>query len=231
MGLDFGFRAFKVKVGRGYRWMEPDAGLTRDVQVIAAVRETIGPRATLMIDGNNGFTPQSARELMRRAGEADIHWFEEPFPEGLEESVAFRQYLRAAHRPTMLADGEGSERDDEAFTAIVQAGGIDIVQFDLRAYGLTRWGRYRRVIEETGALAAPHNWGSHLSAFYIAQFALACPRFAMVEVDRQAMPAVDAGGYGWEQGALTVPEAPGFGLGLDEGLWQERLRAEGAWVV
>jgi len=45
------------------------------------------------------------------------------------------------------------------------------------------------------------------------------------------MPAVDAGGYGWEQGALTVPEAPGFGLGLDEGLWQERLRAEGAWVV
>ena len=231
MGLGHGFRAFKVKVGRGYRWMEPGPGLARDVEVLHAIRDRIGPDATLMIDGNNGYTSESAREVMRLAGDCDIHWFEEPFPESLEDCVAFRRYLREAGRRTMLADGEGSEKGDEAFTAIVRAGGIDVVQFDMRFYGLTRWARYRRVVEEAGASAAPHNWGSHLSGFYIAQFALACPRFAMVEVDRQAMPGVDAHRYGWVDGALAVPAAPGFGLDLDEGVWRGLLQGEGAWAV
>ena len=88
-----------------------------------------------------------------------------------------------------------------------------------------------QLAEETATLAAPHNWGSHLSRFYIAQFALACPRFAMVEVDRQTMPGVDDGGYGWVDGAITVPEAPGFGLSLDEDVWQALLREEGAWAL
>lgn len=231
MGLEHGFRAFKVKVGRGYRWMAPESGLARDVEVLHAVRSSIGPDAMLMIDGNNGYSPETAREVMRLAGDADIHWFEEPFPESRDECVGFCQHLREAGWRTMVADGEGSEKGDEAFTAIVRAGGIDVVQFDMRFYGMTRWQRYLATIEETATLAAPHNWGSHLSTFYIAQFALACPRFAMAEVDRQTMPAVDAGGYGWVDGALTVPEAPGFGLGIDESTWQGLLRAEGAWAV
>jgi len=230
-GLAYGFRAFKIKVGRGYRWMEPGPGLARDVEVIGAVRTSIGQEAMLMIDGNNGYTPESAREVMRLSGGAGIHWFEEPFPEGLEETVAFRRHLRRSGWVTMLADGEGSEKQDAALSEIVRAGGIDVVQFDMRAYGLTRWLRYRNVIEETGALAAPHNWGSYLSAFYIAQFALACPPFAMVEVDLQTMPGVDAGGYGWVDGAITVADAPGFGLALDEDGWQGLLQSEGAWAV
>lgn len=230
-GLEFGFRAFKVKVGRGYRWMEPAAGLARDVEVLHAIRDRIGREAILMIDGNNGYTPESAREVMRLAGDCGIHWFEEPFPEGTEECVAFRRHLRDEGRRTLLADGEGSEKGDEAFTAIVRAGGVDVVQFDMRFYGMTRWKRYLATIEETATLAAPHNWGSHLSRFYIAQFALACPRFAMVEVDRQMMPGVDDSGYGWADGAITVPEAPGFGLALDEDVWQGLLQGEGAWAV
>jgi len=230
-GLAYGFRGFKVKVGRGYRWMEPVPGLARDVEVIHAIRERIGPDAVLMIDGNNGYTPESAREVMRLAGDGDIHWFEEPFPEDLDACVAFRRHLRGEGQRTLLADGEGSEKGDEAFTAIVRAGGVDVVQFDMRFYGMTRWKRYLATIEETATLAAPHNWGSHLSRFYIAQFALACPRFAMVEVDSQTMPGVDDGGYGWVDGAITVPEAPGFGLSLDEDVWQALLREEGAWAV
>ena len=82
MGLDAGYRAFKIKVGRGFRWMESRAGLRCDVEVLHAIRDLIGPDMKLLIDANNGYTPAEARQVMREAGECDIYWFEEPFPRG-----------------------------------------------------------------------------------------------------------------------------------------------------
>ena len=60
--MDAGFLAFKIKVGRGYKWMEREAGLKRDIEVIHAIRELIGPHLGIMIDANNGYTPEEARQ-------------------------------------------------------------------------------------------------------------------------------------------------------------------------
>ena len=49
-GWDAGHRAFKIKIGRGNKWMEKRAGLKRDIEVIRAVREQIGSDARLMVD-------------------------------------------------------------------------------------------------------------------------------------------------------------------------------------
>lgn len=220
-GLERGFRAFKVKIGRGHKWMEREAGLRRDVEVIHATRQAIGPGAKLMVDGNNGCDPQYARNLMLRAGECEIYWFEEPFPEEREACRNFRAFMRTNGWDTLLADGEGSSGRQPEFTQLVLEGIIDVVQFDIRGYGLSRWRRFLVEMEHTSALAAPHNWGSHLGAFYIAQFARGCGRFAMGEVDIMHMDAVDSSAYRWVDGCLEVPDAPGFGLELD----QEGFRA------
>ena len=232
VGLDAGFRAFKVKVGRGFQWMEPRAGLKRDVEVIRAIRDLIGPHIKLLIDANNGYTPDEARQVMREAGECDIFWFEEPFPESIEQSVSFKEFMREGGWNTLLADGETRPAGyDEEFEKIVRAGGIDVVQFDLRRYTLTRWVRYMSVIEETETLAAPHNWGSHLSGFYIPQFARGFGRFALGETDSMVMPGVHAEGYDLKEGLTSVPDTPGFGLELDEVYFARAQRAEGAWVA
>ena len=97
----------------------------------------------------------------------------------------------------------------------------------MRLYSLTRWRRYLPVLDETDTLAAPHNWGSHLACFYIAQFGRGCPRFAMAEIDPMHMPCVDSRGYLLVDGALRVPDSPGFGLELDA----SALRAGLAWTV
>ena len=232
VGLDVGFNAFKVKVGRGLQWMKPEAGLKRDIEVIHAIRDLIGPHIKLLIDANNGYTPEEARRIMREAGECDIFWFEEPFPESIEDCVAFKEFMREGGWSTLLADGETrSTGYDEEFEKIVRAGGIDVVQFDLRRYTLTRWLRYMQVIDETDTLAAPHNWGSHLSGFYIPQFARGFQRFAMGETDDMAMPGVQAEGYDLKEGMRSVPDTPGFGLELKELYFTRAQRVEGAWVV
>ncbi len=229
-GLERGFRAFKAKIGRGHKWMDRKAGEARDLEVLRAVRDRIGPDGRLLIDANNGYTPDGARDLIRRVRGLNLYWFEEPFPEAKAACVAFRTFLREGRFGTLLADGEGSGRRTEAFTAIVRAGGIDVVQFDLRGFTLTRWRAYVPVLAETGTVAAPHNWGSHLSGFYIAQFARGCGHFACGEVDWMTMPAVRSGGYHLERGAMTVPETPGFGLDLDAERFA-RLVKETGWTV
>lgn len=219
-GYESGYRAFKVKIGRGYRWMEPKAGFRRDVEVIRAIRELLGNEPCLLLDANNGYTFESACAFIREVADCRIFWFEEPFPEEKDADVAFRRFLRETGE-ILLADGEGSEGKESVFTEILRAGGVDVVQFDLRGYSLTRWLRYLPLLEETGTFAAPHNWGSHVSGFYIAQFGRGCPRFAMGETDPMTMPGVDASSYRLREGVLHVAESPGFGLELDADVFRD----------
>jgi len=230
MGLEHGFRAFKVKIGRGHKWMDAKEGVARDVKVLEAVRGRVGSEVRVFVDANNGYTPDGARDLMGRVRDLDLYWFEEPFPEAKDACVAFRGFLREGKYGTLLADGEGSDQHVDAFTEIVRAGGIDVVQFDLRGFTLTRWRAYVPVLEETGTVSAPHNWGSHLSGFYIAQFARGCGRFALGEIDTMTMPEVLSTGYRLADGMMTVPDAPGFGLDLDEERFARRV-TEAGWTL
>ena len=46
--------------------------------MIAAARATIGPAAELFVDANGAYTRKQAVRVLRRAADADVHWFEEP---------------------------------------------------------------------------------------------------------------------------------------------------------
>ena len=80
-------------------------------------------------------------------------------------------------------------------------------------------------------IRSAHNWGSHLSGFYIPQFARGFQRFAMGETDDMAMPGVQAEGYDLKEGMRSVPDTPGFGLELKDLYFTRAQRVEGAWVV
>jgi D-galactarolactone cycloisomerase len=230
-GLSAGFRAFKLKLGRGFRWMEKRAGFERDVEVLYAVRDLTGPDVRLMIDTNNGYTPREARQLMREAGACDIFWFEEPFPEDVAESVSFKRFLREGGWHTLLADGEGTHPDTEGpFTEVLLAGGVDVVQFDFRGYPFSKWVQYMPFVIRADALAAPHNWHSVLLNYYGPQFGRGLPRFAMGETDPIHNPAVLADGYQLVDGLLRVPEKAGFGLELDLSLFRKAQTESSSWT-
>jgi L-alanine-DL-glutamate epimerase-like enolase superfamily enzyme len=226
-----GFRAFKLKVGRGYKWMEKKAGLERDLEVILAVRELVGPEMKISIDSNIGYTLVEAMDILSRADAARIYFIEETFPENRDDFVTFKRFLRQKGSATLIALGENAPGHEERFMEFIKSGLVDVVQWDMRDYTLSRWLRFLPVIERSGTIIAPHNWYSHLGGFYIAQFARGCPYFGTGEIDSMEMPGITSTGYGLTDGYMSVPDSLGFGLELDEGIFSGTMEQQNAWTV
>ena len=93
-GYRYGYRNFKIKIGRGARWMPTAAGLKRDLLVIHTVREEAGPDAKIMVDANNGGTLNSTKDTLDACADARIYWFEEPFGEDPELNADLRRFIR-----------------------------------------------------------------------------------------------------------------------------------------
>ena len=73
-----GWRAVKLKVGRGGRWMLPKAGMQRDIDVVLGVREAVGSDVKIYVDANFGYDNNLdlLDQFIKEVTPADIFWFE-----------------------------------------------------------------------------------------------------------------------------------------------------------
>ena len=152
-GHEHGYLHFKIKVGRGARWMPTDAGLKRDELVIRTVREAAGSHAKVLIDANMGNTLNTAIALLDACADVGIYWFEEPFAEDTPLNQALKEHIVENDWDTLVADGEFSP--PPYFFDLVEKGFIDVVQHDFRAMGLTWWRSTSARLEQWNALCAP----------------------------------------------------------------------------
>jgi L-alanine-DL-glutamate epimerase-like enolase superfamily enzyme len=227
--LRSGHRAFKVKVGRGFKWMDPQAGFQRDVDVVRAVRKAVGKDAALMVDANNGFDLDSTRRWLDAVGD-DLYWIEEPFPEVVEQDLQLKAYLRGKGWQTRIADGE-SAREAGHFDAFIEHEALDVLQPDIRAFGLTLQAALARKMAAKPALKlAPHNWGSFLGLHMQLMLARGIPNFLMAEQDPSTSDLFDTSAFQFREGKVRVPDLPGCGLQLREGVFDKKYRKD-AWVV
>ena len=98
-----GHNAYKIKVGRGAMHMPLDKGTQRDIDVICAVREAVGPDASILIDANNGYNLNLTKQVLGGAADANVYWMEEAFHEdarvySLLKGVAERRGFGNAYR-------------------------------------------------------------------------------------------------------------------------------------
>jgi len=226
-GQAHGLRNFKIKVGRGARWMPVMDGLARDALVIRAVREAAGPDAKVLIDANMGNTLNTARELLLRCRDAGLHWFEEPFAEDPPINSALKDFLRQENLNVLIADGE--HHPPPSFFGMVEEGLIDVIQHDLRGSGLTWWHGNAPLIERMGGRCAPHCWGSVIDRYFNAHFGASVPHYALLEVDTAAMPELVLDGWETREGRLLVPDTPGAGVDVEPEALARLLRAPGAF--
>lgn len=205
-----GFRAFKLKIGRGHRWMEAEAGFARDIEVTRAVREAY-PDARLLVDANNGYTPEQTVTYLEQVADCDLFWVEEPFQEEAGGLRVLRDHLRSTGSSTLVADGE-HDPDEEQLLELAAAGLVDVLLMDVVSYGLTAWRRIMPQLVELGVAASPHAWGMPLKTLYAAQMAAGLGNVLVVEGVPGATDDIDASGYRFVDGDLTVPDGPGFAL-------------------
>jgi L-alanine-DL-glutamate epimerase-like enolase superfamily enzyme len=215
MGLSAGHRAFKIKIGRGHKWMEREAGDARDVEVVKLIRRHAGNEVILGVDANNGYDLPGAKRFVNRTVAAKLAFFEEPFPEKVEQCLDLKRHMAARGAETLLADGE-TQHDLAAYRPFVEARAIDVLQGDMNAFGIEGILAEAAMAEPAGILVAPHNWGSLLGFYLQLHVGLAVPNFYRAEHDPLSNDLLIADGYQIKDGLCTVPDRPGFGLALDE---------------
>ncbi len=218
-GQENGYKHFKVKVGRGARWMEPEAGLQRDALVIRTVRQACDPGARLLIDANMGNTLNSAKALLDLCADVGIYWFEEPFAEDRPLNQALKEYLVEQDWDTLIADGEFAP--PPSFFSMVEEGLIDVVQHDFRLSGLTWWRAVAAELEMWDVLCAPHTWGSYIERYHHAHFAASIPNYALLEAAPAHMPGFIEDGWSFIDGKLIVPDTPGAGIAIEEKIFAQ----------
>lgn len=223
MGLAAGHRAFKIKIGRGHKWMPRAEGDARDVAVVQLIRRHAGPDVRLFVDANNGYDLAGAQRLLEHIGPENIGFVEELFPETVEECLALKEFIRAHGWQTLVADGE-TQRELEAYRPFIAAQAIDLLQGDMNHFGLegilteAQWARSQ------GIRVAPHNWGSLVGYIMQVHIGRALENFFAAEQDPLSTEVLRTEGYAIREGLATVPDAPGFGWALDEARFASEAR-------
>jgi L-alanine-DL-glutamate epimerase-like enolase superfamily enzyme len=215
MGLEIGHRAFKVKVGRGHRWMSREEGDARDIEVLEVIRDHAGPDILIGIDANNGYDLAGTKRFFEHIGPLNIAFAEEMFEETVEECLEFQEFLGDNGWDTLVADGE-TQGELDVFLPFIEAHAIEVYQADMNRFG------YEGILQEAAwcepqdLLIAPHNWGSLVGYYMQLHIGRAISNFYRAEHDPLSNDILIADGYTRADGIATAPDAPGAGLEINQ---------------
>lgn len=209
-----GFGAVKLKIG---------FGVDQDLELISAVRQTIGPKIGLMLDANHGFDVIEAVALGHRAARFDIGWFEEPVvPDELES------YLEVKRRQPIPVAGGECEFTRWGFRDVLARRAMDIIQPDTcAAGGLSECKKIADMATAFGVRYVPHVWGTGIGLAAALQLLAVLPHAPprhtpiepLLEFDRSEHPfrqAVLQAPLEHAGGRVRIPEGPGLGIEVDK---------------
>lgn len=215
-----GFRA--VKFGWGVFGEDP----ARDVELVAAAREALGPDRYLMVDpgwygaGWKGpWRPRTLDEniaLCERLAPYRVRWIEDFIhPEQFADYATVRR-----HSPVPLAAGEQLATMWD-FERLIGDGCVDVVQPDLtRCGGLTVACQIVHLAVRHGVDVMPHSWLTDLLTAYSLQLisTLESPLFVEFNVAQSRLTRGVCGGALTlnADGTVSIPPGIGLGVGVDE---------------
>ncbi|HLH40315.1 MAG TPA: mandelate racemase/muconate lactonizing enzyme family protein [Bryobacteraceae bacterium] len=226
---EMGFRAYKMRAGRGAQ---------ADVAAVRAVRDRSGPDFEIMVDahawwrmGDRSYSAATVERIAAEMAESRIRWLEEPLPPDDHDA-----YIRLKQRNLApLASGE-HEPNELRFLDLIERGAVDYVQMDLVSQG--GYATARRLfpdIARAGMRFAFHSWGTGLELAAAAQLGVCWPE-PVVRWLEYPCYSTDTRSFAYpfplaseilkqplaiERGELVVPRAPGLGVDVDESvIWR-----------
>ncbi|HSA56588.1 MAG TPA: enolase C-terminal domain-like protein [Gemmatimonadaceae bacterium] len=210
--LERGHRAFKLKIGRGFKWMEREEGFRRDVQVVRGVRQHLEPAMKLMVDANNGYDLEGAKRFLDEAG-VELFFVEEMFEERVRPVLEFKEWLRSRGWRTLIADGE-TVADPARYRPFIRSRAIDVLQGNVLVFGFQRLLDLSRITAPEGIMLAPNNWDSMLGHYMQLALGRGIPNLLTAEEDPGESPLFDVSAFELREGRRRVPDMPGCGWAL-----------------
>jgi|HubBroStandDraft_6_1064221.scaffolds.fasta_scaffold91768_2 D-galactarolactone cycloisomerase len=221
-----GFKALKLKLGRGSKWMARAAGDARDIAVIHAVRKAVGPDIIVMGDANNGYQEQfdGLWRMLAETRDDKLHWIEEPFPESVEGYGRLKDKFSEAKMRTLIADGENFRHASEFEPYLRPRRLMDVLQLDTRTGGFIANREVARMGGAAGAMTIPHNWGSQIGHLMGLHLAKAMPGVPWAEDDRSTCDVIVPTGYALGKGMQVVSNDPGLGIRIDAKVYEKQCK-------
>ena len=225
---DFGFRAFKFRVGsecgRGR-----DEWKGRSEEIVVEVPKKLGPGIIKMVDGNSCYSAAQAIELGNRMTDNGITHFEEPCPYWLpDETKKVTDALKI--------DVTGGEQDCDMriWKDMIDRRVVDIIQPDVMYMGgLTRSLKVAKMAELANIICTPH--AANLSLVTVCTMHFLKGIANSGKFLEYSIEGVDY--YPWqkdlfandpfevENGELTIKSIPGWGVEFNRE-WLEKAGYE-----
>lgn len=222
--VEQGFKAVKLRFHRS----DP----RDDLAVVAAVRDAVGDRIEIMVDGNQaGVEPGHgghrtwgfalALEVARELERMGCYWLEEPLPRHDYDGLA---RLRDRLQTLRIAGGEDNHGLHE-FKLLLERRCYDVLTPDaLLSEGVFQLRKVAALAEASFCEFAPHTWGNGIGFVANLHLAASTPNLTFLEyphdppsgwtaASRDQMFAEPLLADG--DGRVTLPDRPGFGFVLD----------------
>ena len=223
--VDEGFAALKAAPFDGFPALtdpaaEVEAAADLGVACVAAMRAAVGPEVAIKIDAHSHFDVPLSIEVARRLEPHGLSWYEEPIP---PQRVDDTRTIHDAIEQRM-AGGEflfGMA----GFAPLCEQRAVDVVMPDVKhCGGLTEARRIAAVADLYGVAVSPHNPSGPVATAVSVQLCAAMSNFDILEHQWGEVSwrgdLVDPPER-FENSRISVPDAPGFGVELNETVARE----------
>jgi muconate cycloisomerase len=216
--IDEGVRTLKFKVGRDPK---------HDVKLVHAVRKAVGDDINIRVDANQGYKSwKQAVQTIKAMSEANLWFIEQPV-QGLE------QMARVAQNTDVSVMADESAWDIHDVRRIIQHQAAEMLSVYYTKPGGLQNARKVTALAEAGSLRCDVNGSGetgvgnaanlHLAASQVA-IDLPCTLPVNSRAESRSTSVVNrfydddliTESFKYEDGCLIVPEAPGFGIELDD---------------
>ena len=184
------------------------------LEIVAAVREKVGPQVKLMVDLHTQYSVPEAILLGRGLEALDVMWLESPTaPEDRPGQAALAQALDMS-----VAIGEWTRTRYE-LREVFERRACDITMPDIARTGLTEGKRIASLADTYNIPVTPHiGGGGILSIAATVQFSATIPNFLIMEHSPEAYQSkgrITTRKPIIEDGAFVIDDVPGLGVSID----------------
>jgi len=209
-----GYDTFKFR--NGTSWKYSDMTMDQYVKILARLRKAVGPDFKLVIEKFPWEYETILNELCPVLEELNFYWYEEPVPWTDPLAVEKHQAINEAMPSVMVSGGESCWNRDQ-IRPFVAADAMNIVQTDVNLSGITEGWHIGQTIHEHGQYYCPHNWVGGLTTIANIHLVAGVPSGHMCELNQTYNPLkweIFKDPYPINNGVLTIPDKPGFGVEL-----------------
>jgi galactonate dehydratase len=173
-----GYTALKFDpFGPAWRIMENIDDFKLAVDIIAAVRDAVGPSVDVLVEAHNRFSVHTALQFANAIAPSNPTWLEAPVPPQRISSM-----IEVAKRsPVPIACGEDFYSKDQ-FAELLQHNAVHIIQLEPQNLGMTTAKQVCGMVNAFYGVTAPHSAQGPLCSLACAHLNTATPNFFIHEI-------------------------------------------------